>query len=50
VLINFLIGEVLLVIVAMISVVGPIVSLVVGCLGLGAIMLGAKALRERQPV
>ena len=50
VLINFLIGEVLLVIVAMIPVVGPIVSLVVGCLGLGAIMLGAKALRERQPV
>lgn len=49
-ILNFVIGEILLLLVGMIPFVGAIVTGVAGCLGFGAIMLGAKALRERQAV
>ncbi len=49
-LLNFLIGGVLLLVVGIIPVVGPVVTLIAACLGLGAIMLRALALRrEKQP-
>jgi hypothetical protein len=50
-LLNFLIGGFLLLIVGIIPFVGPIVTLIAACVGLGAIMLRALVMRrETQPV
>jgi cytoskeletal protein CcmA (bactofilin family) len=46
VLLSFLIGGILVLVVQLIPVVGPLVALVAGCLGLGAIMLRTLALRR----
>jgi hypothetical protein len=49
-LLNFLLGGFLLFVVGIIPVLGPIASVIAGCLGLGAIMLRAQALRrQKQP-
>lgn len=46
---NFLVGDILLLAVGLIPILGPIVSLIAGCLGLGSIVLRAKSLRAGQP-
>lgn len=48
VVLNFLIGGLLLLLVGIIPVVGPIVTLIAACVGLGAIVLRALALRREQ--
>ena len=47
---NFLVGDILLLAVGLIPVLGPIVTAIAGCLGLGSIVLRAKSLRAGQPV
>lgn len=49
-LLNFLVGGFLLFVVGIIPVLGPVVAGIAGLLGLGAIMLRALALREKQSV
>lgn len=46
---NFLVGDILLLAVGLIPILGPLVSLIAGCLGLGSIVLRAKSLRAGQP-
>jgi hypothetical protein len=49
-LLSFLVGGILVLAVQMIPVVGPILSLIAACVGLGAIMLRALALRREPQV
>lgn len=48
-LVGFLIGGLLLIIVGLVPVVGGFVTLIAACLGLGAVLLQAQALRAEQP-
>lgn len=50
VLVNFLVGGLILIIVGIIPLVGSWMMLIVTVLGLGTILLGVQALRQRQPV
>jgi hypothetical protein len=51
VLLDFVIGGILLFVVGLIPVLGPIAAAVAGCLGFGAIVLRALAMRrQREPV
>jgi hypothetical protein len=50
VLMHFLLGGVLVLIVQTIPVIGPIVSLIAACIGLGATMLRTLALRREPQV
>jgi cytoskeletal protein CcmA (bactofilin family) len=47
VLLSFLLGGILVLAVQLIPIIGPIVALIAGCLGLGAIMLRTLALRRQ---
>jgi hypothetical protein len=48
-LVGYLIGALLLMIVGLIPVVGGFVTIIAACLGLGALLLEAQAVRTRQP-
>lgn len=49
-LVNFLVGGFILLVVGLVPVVGPLAMLIATILGLGALLLRAQALREKQPV
>ena len=50
ILLSFLLGGIVVLVVQNIPVIGPILSLIAACLGLGAIMLRTLALRREAPV
>lgn len=49
-LVSFLVGELLLIILELVPVVGGFVMLIAACLGLGALLLEARAVRTQQAV